>query len=86
MFHARKRNIEVHYQYIHEQIVAGSIDLQLTSLDLQTTNIFTKMHGGNKLRQLLTTLGMRWRDMPSLKGSKENDGNEEVEGLGQRAK
>ena len=43
IFHARTKHIEVHYHFIRERALAGDVDLQHISTNLQTTNIFTKV-------------------------------------------
>ena len=73
VFHARTKHIEVHYHYIRERIIAGDIDLQHIGTDLQTADIFTKALGADKLQQFCTALGLRPLDMPSLRGSGEED-------------
>ena len=49
MFNTRKKHIDVHYYFIRERIMVGEVDLQHISTNLQTTYIFTKALGANKL-------------------------------------
>ena len=56
MFHARTKHIEVHYHFIREHILAGDVDLQHISTNLQTADIFTKALGADKLWQFMTNL------------------------------
>ena len=48
---------------------AGDVDLQHISTNLQTTDIFTKALGADKLWQFMTDLGLTIPDLPSLRGS-----------------
>ena len=45
MFFARKKNIEVHYHFIKERVLASDIDLTYVSTHDQFANIFTKALG-----------------------------------------
>ena len=66
VFHARTEHIEVHYHFIRERVLAGNVDLQhILSTNLQTTDIFTKALGAEKLWQFITDLGFTIRDLPS---------------------
>ena len=49
VFHARTQDIKVHYHFIRERVLAGDVDLQHISTNLQTTDIFTKALGADKL-------------------------------------
>ena len=49
VFHARTKHIEVHYHFIREHVLAGDVDLQHISTNLQTADIFTKALGADKL-------------------------------------
>ena len=71
VFHARKKHIEVHYHFIQERVLAGDVDLQHISTNLQTADIFTKALGADKLWQFMTDLGLTIPDLPSLRGSTE---------------
>ncbi|MCO5571614.1 hypothetical protein L7F22_025360 [Adiantum nelumboides] len=51
MFHARTEHIEVHYYFIRERVLDGSIDLMFVRSDEQVVDIFTKALGAEKLRQ-----------------------------------
>ena len=50
MFHACTKHIKVQYQLIQERIQAGYVDLPHINTNLQTTDIFTKALGADKLR------------------------------------
>ena len=66
VFHVRTKHIEVHYHFIRERVLAGNVDLQhILSTNLQTTDIFTKALGAEKLWQFITDLGFTIRDLPS---------------------
>ena len=67
--HARTKHIEVHYHFIRERVQAGDVDLQHISTNLQTTDIFTKALGADKLRQFMSNLGITIPHLPSLRGS-----------------
>ena len=62
---------EVHYHFIRERVLAGDVDLQHISTNLQTADIFTKALGADKLWQFMTDLGLTIPDLPSLRGSTE---------------
>ncbi|MCO5557292.1 hypothetical protein L7F22_010853 [Adiantum nelumboides] len=51
VFHARTKHIEVHYHFIRERVLDGSIDLTFVSTDGQVADIFTKALGGEKLQR-----------------------------------
>ena len=72
VFHARKKHIEVHYHFIRERVLVGDVDLQHISTNLQTTDIFTKALGADKLWQFMTDIGLTIPDLPSLRGSSED--------------
>ena len=63
------KHIEVHYHFIRECVLARDIYLQHINTNLQTTDIFTKALGTDKLRQFSTNLGLSTYDLPSLRGS-----------------
>ena len=71
MFHAWTNHIEVHYHFIRERVLAGDVDLQHISTNLQTTDIFTKALGVDKLWQFMTDLGLMTPYLPRLRGSTE---------------
>ena len=50
LFHDRTTDIEVHYHIIRERVIAGDVDLQHISTNLQTVDIFTKSLGIDKFR------------------------------------
>ena len=49
VLHTRTKHIEVHYHFIREHVLARDVDLQHISMNLQTTDIFTKALGADKL-------------------------------------
>jgi hypothetical protein len=49
-FHAQTKHIEVHYHFVRERVLSGEVELQYNSTDRQTTDIFTKPLGLDKLR------------------------------------
>ena len=71
VFHAHTKHIEVHYQFIRERVLAGDVNLQHISTNLQMTDIFTKALGDNKLWKFMTDLGLKILDLSSLRGSTE---------------
>ena len=71
VFHARTKHIEVHYHFIREHVLASDVDLQHISINLQTTDIFTKTLGADKLWKFMTDIGLTIPDLPSLRGSTE---------------
>ncbi|MCO5567945.1 hypothetical protein L7F22_021641 [Adiantum nelumboides] len=50
MFHAKTKHIDVHYHFIRERVLDGSIDLTFVRIDEQVADIFTKALGAEKLR------------------------------------
>ncbi|MCO5576957.1 hypothetical protein L7F22_030778 [Adiantum nelumboides] len=50
MFHARIKHIEVHYHFIKERVLDGSINLIFVRTDDQVATIFMKALGAEKLR------------------------------------
>ncbi|MCO5597650.1 hypothetical protein L7F22_051731 [Adiantum nelumboides] len=50
VFHDRTKHIEVHYHFIRERLLDGSIDLTFMRTDEQVFDIFTKALGAEKLR------------------------------------
>ncbi|MCO5572927.1 hypothetical protein L7F22_026688 [Adiantum nelumboides] len=51
VFHAKTKHIEVHYHFIIERVLDGSIDLTFVRTDDQVADIFTKALGAEKLQQ-----------------------------------
>ncbi|MCO5601751.1 hypothetical protein L7F22_055876 [Adiantum nelumboides] len=51
VFHARTKHIEVHYHFIRERVLDGSINLTFVRTDEQVVDIFTKAIGAEKLRR-----------------------------------
>ena len=72
VFHARTKHIKVHYHFIRERVLAGDVDLQHISTNLQTADIFTKDLGADKLWKFMTDLGLTIPDLSSLRGSTED--------------
>ncbi|MCO5564727.1 hypothetical protein L7F22_018395 [Adiantum nelumboides] len=70
VFHARTKHIEVHYHFIRERVLDGSIDLTFVRIDEQVADIFTKALGAEKLRRFRAMLGVRELAL-SLRGSVE---------------
>ncbi|MCO5587642.1 hypothetical protein L7F22_066993 [Adiantum nelumboides] len=50
VFHARTKHIEVHYHFIREGVLDGSINLTFVRTDEHVADIFTKALGAEKLR------------------------------------
>ena len=59
VFHAHTKHIEVHYHFIRERVLVGNVGLQHITANLQTTDIFTKAIGADKLWQFMTDFGIR---------------------------
>ena len=57
IFHAWTKHIDVHYHFVQEQIVAGSINLVYISIEDQVADISTKVLGAEKLCYFCTMLG-----------------------------
>ncbi|MCO5563470.1 hypothetical protein L7F22_017112 [Adiantum nelumboides] len=49
VFYARTKHIEVHYHFIKERVLDGSINLTFVRIDEQVADIFTKALGAEKL-------------------------------------
>ncbi|MCO5573731.1 hypothetical protein L7F22_027505 [Adiantum nelumboides] len=59
VFHARTKHIEVHYHFIKERVLDGSINLTFVRTDEQLADIFTKALEAEKLQQFRVTLGVQ---------------------------
>ncbi|MCO5596683.1 hypothetical protein L7F22_050751 [Adiantum nelumboides] len=70
VFHARTKHIEVHYHFIRERVLDGSIDLTFVRTDEQVADIFTKALVVEKLRRFQVMLGIQELAL-SLRGSVE---------------
>jgi len=70
VFHAWTKQIEVHYHFIREKVLAGEIDLIYVSTEDQVANIFTKVLGVEKHRRFRSMLGVMKLEL-SLRGSVE---------------
>ncbi|MCO5556774.1 hypothetical protein L7F22_010327 [Adiantum nelumboides] len=70
VFHARTKRIEVHYHFIRERVLDGSINLTFVRTDEQAVDIFTKALGAEKLRRFQAMLGVQELAL-SLRGSVE---------------
>ena len=57
VFHARTKDIEVHYHFVRERVLSGEVELLYVPTDRQTADIFTKPLGLDKLRQFSGALG-----------------------------
>ncbi|MCO5572224.1 hypothetical protein L7F22_025976 [Adiantum nelumboides] len=68
--HARTKHIEVHYHFIRERVLDGSIDLMFVRTNEEVVDIFTKALGAEKLRRFRAMLGVRELAL-SLRGSVE---------------
>ncbi|MCO5559431.1 hypothetical protein L7F22_013031 [Adiantum nelumboides] len=58
VFHAKTKHIELHYHFIRERILDGSIDLTFVRTNEQVADIFTKALGAEKLRRFQAMLGV----------------------------
>ena len=67
--HAWTKHIEVHYHSIRQCVLAGDVELQHISMNLQTADIFTKALGADNLWHFRTDLRLTILDVPSLRGS-----------------
>ncbi|MCO5574340.1 hypothetical protein L7F22_028123 [Adiantum nelumboides] len=70
VFHARRKNIELHYHFIRERVLDGSINLTFVRTDEQVADIFTKSLGAENLRRFRSMLGVQELAL-SLRGSVE---------------
>ncbi|MCO5563970.1 hypothetical protein L7F22_017623 [Adiantum nelumboides] len=70
VFHAKTKHIEMHYDFIRERVLDGSINLTFVRRDEQVADIFTKALGAEKLRRFQAMLGVRELAL-SLRGSVE---------------
>ena len=70
LFHARTKHIEVHYHFIWECVLAGSIDLVYIGTNEQVADIFTKALGAEKFCRFWTMLGIQDMEL-ILRGSVE---------------
>ena len=70
VFHARTKNIEVHYHFVHERVVFGEVELQYVSDG--STNC-SHLHQAPCSRQVTAILGCAWVASPrraQLEGDK----------------
>ena len=58
VFHARTKQIEVHYHFFCEHVLFGEVELVYVPTDRQTTDIFTKPLDLEKLGQFSGALGL----------------------------
>ena len=65
-FHTIAKNLQ-------DSVLAGDVDLQHISTNLQTVDIFTKALGADNLWQFMTDLGLMIPDLPSFRGSTEEE-------------
>ena len=79
VFHARTKHIEVHYHFVHEQVLSGEVELVHVSTNRQISDIFTKPLGLDKLQHFLGKLGLRHLDTPNLRGRHEQASEQEQE-------
>ncbi len=70
VFHARTKQIEVHYHFIKEKVLVGEIDLIYVSTKDQVADIFTKVLGDEKHRRFRSMLGVMELEL-RLKGNVE---------------
>jgi hypothetical protein len=71
VYHARTKQIEVHYHFIREKVLAREINLIHVSTEDQITDIFTKSLSTYKLKRFRKMFGVLEMDL-SLRGSVEN--------------
>ena len=77
MFHARTKDIEVHYHYFHEPILVGDIKLQSIGANNELGRYFHR--GIDKLQQFPVDLCLRTLDMTSSRGfTRANNENEVI--------
>ena len=74
IFHARTKHIEVHYHFIQERVMAEDVNLQHINNNLQTTNIFTKALGADKVWLFMINLGLSTANQSSMRESIEYKG------------
>ena len=67
-FHARRKNIEVHYHFVCERDLSGEFELQYVQINRQVSDIFTKALRSDKLQRFLEIPGLRYLDVPHFKG------------------
>ncbi|MCO5562213.1 hypothetical protein L7F22_015839 [Adiantum nelumboides] len=58
VFHAKTKHTEVHYHFIRERVLDGSIDLTFVRTDEQVADIFKKALGAEKPQQFRVMLGV----------------------------
>ena len=81
MFHARTKQIEVHYHFVRERVLSGEVELRYVQTDRQVANIFNKALGSDKLQHFSEMLGVQRLDVPHLRGGTETSTDtEEAQG------
>ena len=70
IYHARTKQIEMHYHFVREKVLAGEVDLVYVSTEEQVADIFRKALGTKKIHRFMILLGVLERDL-SLRGSVE---------------
>ena len=58
----------MHYHFVCERVLSSEVELQYVLTDRQTTDIFTKPLGLDKLQKFLGALGLRHLDVLNLRG------------------
>ena len=51
VFHARNKNIEVHYHYVWEKVLAHEIKLVYVNTHDQVVDVYTKSLGAEKMQR-----------------------------------
>ena len=75
-FHAWNKHIEVHCHFFREHVLSCEVELVYVLTDRQASDIFTKPHGLDKLRQFSGAVGLHHLDVPNLRGRKEKERSE----------
>ena len=71
VLHARTRHTQkTLFPVVRESVLSSEVDLQYVTMDRQIADIFTKPLGLDKLRQFSGALGLRYLDVPNLRGRK----------------
>ena len=77
------KHIEVHYHFVHKQVLSGEVELRYVRTDRQVADIFTKVLGSDKLQHFSEMLGVQRLDMSQLRGRTET-GTSTVEVAGEK--
>nr|GFA09037.1 retrovirus-related Pol polyprotein from transposon TNT 1-94 [Tanacetum cinerariifolium] len=72
--HSRSKHIDIHHQFIREQVERGVVELYFVTTDYQLANIFSKALPRQRFEFILPRLGMKSMSPTTLKRLQEEEG------------